>query len=325
MKFIFDTKLIDQSVEKYGYNPKKLPLGKLSKDTIVKGYSILKEIDNAIKSKAKSDKLSKLSAEFYQNIPHNFGYQNMSHFVIDTQDKLKEKLDLMDSLCDIRITAKINESAKDNTQDENELDVKYKKLKCMIEPLNPTTDEYKVLAKSLNINEVDKKKKNIKVLEIFKVSKKDEETKVPKKSDKDRKLILHGASLSRWGGILSKGIGSKADFAKTERSKFKSEPEISDKTGQSADFTRYYMSNNIGLLALCDIAVDTSKKQKHDGLGELDKIVTTRNDASKYNDSSSKQLKTLLKEKKGCCHQSGMKAYDMGDVQLKYLYKCQFI
>ena len=86
-----------------------------------------------------------------------------------------------------------------------------------------------------------------------------------------------------------------------------------------------YMSNNIGLLALCDVAVDTSNKQKHDGLGELDKIVTTRNDASKYNDSSSKQLKTLLKEKKGSCHQSGMKAYDMGDVQLKYLYKCQFI
>ena len=85
------------------------------------------------------------------------------------------------------------------------------------------------------------------------------------------------------------------------------------------------MSNNIGLLALCDVAVDTSKKQKHDGLGELDKIVTTRNDASKYNDSSSKQLKTLLKEKKGSCHQSGMKAYDMGDVQLKYLHKCQFI
>ena len=82
----------------------------------------------------------------------------MSHFVIDTQTKLKEKLDLMDSLCDIKITEKINESAKDNTQDENELDVKYKKLRCMIEPLKPTTDEYKVLAKSLNIREVDKKR-----------------------------------------------------------------------------------------------------------------------------------------------------------------------
>ena len=64
----------------------------------------------------------------------------------------------MDSLCDIRITAKINESAKGNTQDENELDAKYKKLKCMIKPLSPTTDEYKVLSKYLNINEVDKKK-----------------------------------------------------------------------------------------------------------------------------------------------------------------------
>ena len=130
----------------------------------------------------------------------------------------------------------------------------------------------------------------------FKASKKDKKTKELKKSDKDRKLILHGASLSRWGGILNKVIGSKADFAKIERSKFKSEPEISDKTGQSADFTRYYMSNNISLLALCDVKVGTSKKQKHDGLGELDRIVTTRKDTSKYNDSSSEQLKTLLKK-----------------------------
>ena len=46
-----------------------------------------------------------------------FLYQNMSHFVIDTQTKLMEKLDLMNSLCDIKIIEKIYESAKDNTQD----------------------------------------------------------------------------------------------------------------------------------------------------------------------------------------------------------------
>ena len=38
------------------------------------------------------------------------------------------------------------------------------------------------------------------------------------------------------------------------------------------------------------------KKLKHDGLRELDRIATTRKDASKYNDSSSEQLKTLLKK-----------------------------
>lgn len=249
MRFIFDTKLINQSVEKYGYNPKKLPLGKLSKDAIIKGYSTLKEIEKALKAKSSSDKLSKLSSEFYNYIPHNFGYQNMSNFVINTFDKLKEKLDLMDSLCDIRITAKISDSAVNHNQDEDELDVKYKKLKCLIEPLNPTSEEYKVLAKSLKVDKTESQKQKVKILEIFKLSKNKEEVKQEKKSDNKREVMWHGASFSRWGGILSKGLTNSSD-SNINRSSFSSEPQFSNKPEQSVDFTRYYMSNNVGLLAL---------------------------------------------------------------------------
>jgi len=51
--------------------------------------------------------LQYLSGEFYTNIPHNFGMKKMSLFVIDSMDKLKEKLDLIQSLVDIQVAAEI--------------------------------------------------------------------------------------------------------------------------------------------------------------------------------------------------------------------------
>ena len=75
---------------------KKLPLGKLSKDTILKGYSALKEIEKELQGKGNKDKLSQLSSEFYRYIPHDFKFQNMSQFIINTKEKLKEKQDLVD-------------------------------------------------------------------------------------------------------------------------------------------------------------------------------------------------------------------------------------
>ena len=47
--------------------------------------------------------LKKLSNEFYSTIPHNFGFAPMINFVIDTEDKLKQKMDLISSLVDIKL------------------------------------------------------------------------------------------------------------------------------------------------------------------------------------------------------------------------------
>ena len=51
---------------------KKLPLLKLSKDKITKGYLALKEIEKELNEVASNDKFSQLSSEFYRYIPHDF-------------------------------------------------------------------------------------------------------------------------------------------------------------------------------------------------------------------------------------------------------------
>lgn len=50
-----------------------MPLGKLSKSQIAKGFEVLEEIEAAIKSKKPVSTLNTLSSRFYTLIPHAFG------------------------------------------------------------------------------------------------------------------------------------------------------------------------------------------------------------------------------------------------------------
>ena len=52
MKFFFDEKLMESSIVSVNVDVRRMPLGKLSKETVLKGYSILNSIENAIKAKS---------------------------------------------------------------------------------------------------------------------------------------------------------------------------------------------------------------------------------------------------------------------------------
>ena len=62
---------------------KRMPLGKISKEQVLKGFNILCSIEKAIQNSTSSS-LDSLSSEFYSNIPHNFGYKKMQLFTIKT-------------------------------------------------------------------------------------------------------------------------------------------------------------------------------------------------------------------------------------------------
>ena len=52
---------------------KKMPLGKLSKTQIAKGFEVLEEIQAAMDQKKGGAHLVELSSKFFTTIPHNFG------------------------------------------------------------------------------------------------------------------------------------------------------------------------------------------------------------------------------------------------------------
>ena len=140
INFIFDKKLMEQSVTSVGYDPSKLPLGEWSAGNVNLGYQHLRAIeelllkvkDNNASQASVSPQLTSLSSAFYTQIPHNFGRQKMSLFIIDSLDKLKQKMDLVKSLNDIKTALNMK---KKNTRSNS----KGQTMKT-IEKTNPIDD-----------------------------------------------------------------------------------------------------------------------------------------------------------------------------------------
>ena len=71
---------------------KKMPLGKLSKTQIAKGFEVLDELESDIKER-KLENLYGLSSKFYTLIPHAFG-RKMPPPILDLET-VRAKMDML--------------------------------------------------------------------------------------------------------------------------------------------------------------------------------------------------------------------------------------
>lgn len=72
---------------------KKMPLGKLSKSQIAKGFEVLEEIEEALKAGKKGANLTELTSRFYTLIPHDFGRSRPP--IIADHETLRKKMDML--------------------------------------------------------------------------------------------------------------------------------------------------------------------------------------------------------------------------------------
>lgn len=136
-------KMMNNQMKEIGYDAQKMPLGKLAKSSILKGYEALKGLMEEIKGKKRSDVINRLSSDFYSQIPHDFGFARMQNFVLDTEVKIKQKLEMLQSLEDIQVFTKMLDQG--HISNVNELDSNYLKLNTTVTPLDKDSDTYKLL------------------------------------------------------------------------------------------------------------------------------------------------------------------------------------
>ena len=92
IRLIFDTDMFKDALRTYDIDVKKMPLGKLSKGQIAKGFEILEELEAVMENKKKGT-YTELSSQFYTCIPHDFGRQRPRP--IDTREALQQKYDML--------------------------------------------------------------------------------------------------------------------------------------------------------------------------------------------------------------------------------------
>ncbi|KAG9101442.1 hypothetical protein FS749_006946 [Ceratobasidium sp. UAMH 11750] len=149
-RLIFSKDIMNAHLMAMKYDANKLPLGKMSKATILNGFAALKKlsevIDNPNGDLAKelggySKACAELSGRYYSVIPHDFG--RMKPVIIDNNDILKRELELVDSLGDMSLTASLMAPKKKITSKIHELDAQLASLDLeSIDVVDPKSSEF---------------------------------------------------------------------------------------------------------------------------------------------------------------------------------------
>jgi poly [ADP-ribose] polymerase len=106
-----------------------MPLGKLSKTQIAKGFEVLQDIEALLKTKNPSRaKLDELSNKFYTIIPQDFGRMRPSS--IDDEEKLQKKYDMLMVLSDIELA----QTMQDDAEKKQENEIKKDEVFLIIKP-----------------------------------------------------------------------------------------------------------------------------------------------------------------------------------------------
>ncbi|URE08762.1 hypothetical protein MUK42_23984 [Musa troglodytarum] len=254
ISLICNISMMKQQMLEIGYNAEKLPLGKLSKSTILKGYDVLRRISEVI---AQSDrkKLEELSGEFYTVIPHDFGFRKMREFVIDSPSKLKRKLEMVESLAEIEIATKL---LKDDSETQDDpLYCRYEQLQCELSPIEADNNEFAMVKKYLlNTHAKTHSGYTVDIVQIFKFSRKGELERYGKfSSTKNRMLLWHGSRLTNWTGILSQGLRIAPPEAPVTGYMFGKGVYFADMFSKSANYCCASSQSRDGVLLLCEVAL----------------------------------------------------------------------
>jgi poly [ADP-ribose] polymerase len=150
IRLIFDTDMFKDALKTYDIDVKKMPLGKLSKSQIAKGFEALEELEAVMENKKKGS-YADISSKFYTAIPHDFGRTRPK--AIDTREALQQKYDMLAVLADIELAQSIQKNKDDEETAKKKAeqakphpyDVNYGLLKCSLEHVDANSEEFEVI------------------------------------------------------------------------------------------------------------------------------------------------------------------------------------
>lgn len=265
MEMIFNTGFMQATMQELNYDADKLPLGKLSKSTILRGFEQLKALsalfdDPSLAASQHRTSLGSatenLSNAYYSLIPHAFGRQRPP--IISDERRLKREVELLESLSDMKIAADLMKADRKPAADPvHHLDRKFQSLNMdEMTPLKHTTKEFKTLQKYLCGTVGATHSVDYEVIDIFRIERHGEKARFASSSfadiASDKRLLWHGSRCTNFGGILSQGLRIAPPEAPVSGYMFGKGIYLADMSSKSAGYCCSSMSNNEGLLLLCE-------------------------------------------------------------------------
>jgi poly [ADP-ribose] polymerase len=264
MELIFNQQHMASTMADLNYDADKLPLGKLSKSTITRGYETLKKLaavldEPSLAASEYNNSLAAVSAElsnlYYSFIPHNFGRNRPP--IISSIDHLKKEVQLLESLTDLKDADTILKMQKKSTGNVHPMDARYEGLKMQaMVPLDRESDEFKGLSEYLVNTRGHSHGHNYNVLDIFRIERQGEHDRFNKSKyasiPSDRRLLWHGSRSTNFGGILSQGLRIAPPEAPVTGYMFGKGVYLADMSSKSANYCYSHISGGHALLLLCE-------------------------------------------------------------------------
>ncbi|RPA82996.1 PARP-domain-containing protein [Ascobolus immersus RN42] len=265
MELIFNVGYMNDSMVQMKYDANKLPLGKLSKETLKRGYEVLKAIGDVLSANASAsdERFQELSNRYYSIIPHAFGRGRPP--AICSSEQLKREAELLDALGDLGIANNIIKATKGPIDEDgnpiHQLDARFRSLNLnTAEPLDHGSREFQLLSDYCKKTHGKTHYINLEIEDIFRIVRPGEFERWKKAGWNDYKrstrlLLWHGSRTTNYGGILSQGLRIAPPEAPAHGTMFGKGIYLADMVTKSANYCGASASGNTGLLMLCETQV----------------------------------------------------------------------
>lgn len=258
MELIFNQQYFAAAMANMNYDDKKMPLGKLSKATIMRGFQTLKDLSTFIENPASvrdGDPVQDLSNLFYSLIPHDFGRERPP--IINNLVMVKKEIELLETLTDLKDATDVMKTKVDELVRMHPLDRQYHGLGMQeMTPLDPATEEFGVLESYLMTTRGYTHNSQYSVENIFRIERQGEKDRFHNSPFsgpiRDRRLLWHGSRATNFGGILSQGLRIAPPEAPANGYMFDKGVYLADMSSKSANYCAPGISGGTALLLLCE-------------------------------------------------------------------------
>ena len=228
---IADVSMMESHMREIGYDTTRAPLGKMKKETVLKGYEVLKQLSVVImgatdasssgsgasggasggggssgRSLSGSDReaIEALTNSFYSVIPHA-SPRNVKLPLISTPQLLKQKIEMVEALGEIEIFSRTMDT-KDPSFDVHPIDNKYAQLGIKLTPVDVGSSLHVLLDDYMqNTHAATHANYKLELTQAFEVEREGEAARF-KETIGNIQLLWHGSRLTNWCGILGQGL-----------------------------------------------------------------------------------------------------------------------
>ena len=275
VRMLFDVKQMQRVLLEMDIDLDKMPLGKLSRAHIQKGYDCLSEIQDLI---AENNEHALIAAcnKFYSIIPRSFGAKKPP--LINTLDMLKAELEMVESLLDmstavgmLKVEKKESGGSEEGKDDKEKarppsaIDLHYQKLKTDMRALDKDEPTYTLISQYLqNTHAETHRAYDLELLDVFELAREGEKERFSAhQHDPNRMLLWHGSRTTNYVGILSQGLRIAPPEAPATGYMFGKGVYFADSSSKSANYVFASASNNVGFMLLCEVALGKMNELTH--------------------------------------------------------------